>query len=261
MRIDLRALVALSALLATSASAQAPAEGRGLYGVYGAASPERLLFPSDADPSVIVGYRLSPRVDVQIGAERTSRSRTQILRSEVGVVSERERTEALVVGAGYTERHGPALVRGRLSLGYDDFSASAAMYRPDSVRVVSWDGPMDTYALTTDDFASTRGTFVHLGGSAAVAAPLQFGRVSVTPGVGVAASLSSRAAGAEEAQGAHWLPFLQLPVGVRLGGVTVTVQTTAGVALGPEGESRRFARRQAAPAGTFVLDGAFRVDF
>lgn len=262
MRFDLRALVVLTVLLATSASAQPiPEGGLGIHGVYGTASPERILFPANADPDVIVGFRLSPQVDVQIGAGRTTHERTTFLRDEVAVLDEWEQTKALAVGAGYTDRHGPALVRGRLSLGYDDFAASYAAYRPDSIRVFTRDGPTDAYALTTDDFVSIRGTFVHLGGSAAVAAPLRFGRVSVTPSVGASGSLSSRTGGTKEAQGARWMPFAQIPVGVRIGEVTVTTQMTAGVVFGQDEGATLFRRWTAADPGSFVLDGAFRVDF
>ena len=270
MRFRLAALAAL-ALLATSASAQtAGLEGRGGYVALGGVSPERLLFPDSADPAFVAGLRLSEHVDLQIGVAQSETRETFLSRRDVSAGTRTERTGAVVLGAGYADRAGPALLRARLSLGYDDYSYQFTTYRPDSVRVFSGrppseeTGPEYALALAPVETRTALGKFVHLAFSTSAGVPVRLGVVTVEPSVGVAGSISGKRSGSLEAPGLQALPFVRVPVSVRVGGVAVTAESTLGVAFNENDgyfEAGGFDRSTGRTDGVPVLDGALRVDF
>ena len=266
----LRAALALSALLIASTSGSTAdaqpvhLDGRGGYAAYGNSSPERLLFPDAADPDLTLGLRLSPRVDLQAGFQTRTDEATRIGQDEVAVRVGRARTVAAVLAAGYTAPLGAGVLQGRLSLGYDEYTASSATYRPDSTTVFTSDGPAPGYGLAPAGVQSGSGTFVHAGASASVAVPVGLGRVRLLPTAGLAATLSSRAAGTFDAQGARWMPFVGLPVTARVGTVALTYEVTAGLTKGT------YRRGLSVPIGapsrtssnwTAVAEGSLRLNF
>ncbi len=255
--------VLASALLAACADAQPSLDAPGGYAAYGASSPERLLFPTEADPDVVVGLRVSPRVDVHVGYARRTTESTALSRRDVSVRQRWERTGALVASAGYTGRVGPALVRGRLSVGYDDYSFRSTVYQPDSVQVFTGGSPFPGYALQVNETRHALGKFVHTGLSVSAGVPAERGRLRSTPSAGLAATLSSRTSGRLEAQGARWMPYARLPVTVAVKGIAVTLEATAGLAFGADDFSPETSARRstASKQGTPVVDGAVRVSF
>ena len=264
MHFDLRALVALSALLATSASAQhVYLPGPGGYAGYGNGSPERLLFPDAADPEVFVGLRLSPHVDLQAGYTSTSNRQTYLSRDEVRAFTTADRTNAAILSAGYADRLGRSLVRARLSLGYDDFAYSSATYRPDSTTLYTPDGPERGYGLGYQSGASGRGEYVHAGASVSAGLPVDVSRVRILPTVGLMGTLSSTVDGAAPAQGARWMPYAQLPISVRVKKVAVTYLLTGGVTKGTyrRGDLTFSPTPRASSNWAVVAEGTLRVDF
>ena len=257
------ALVALSALLAASASAQhAYVPGPGGYASYGNGSPERLLFPNDADPDLIVGLRLSRHVDLQAGYASTDNRSTFFAQDEVRAYTTLDRTKAAALSAGYVNRAGPSLVRARVSLGYDDYAFAWATYQPDSTTYYTQDGPQRGYALSRDSGQSGSGEYVHAGASVSAGLPVRISRVQILPTVGLAATLSSRTGGTVDAQDARWMPYAQVPVSVRLRKVALTYLVTGGITKGD------YDRRGDQLGGlgrtsnwTPRIEGSLRVDF
>jgi hypothetical protein len=258
--------VALCVLLAASASAQpAGLQDRGGYVAAGGSSPERRLLPESADPALVAGLRLSEHVDLQVGYDRRTSERAFFSREEVLAVRSSSETSALAIGAGYADRVGPSLLRARVGVVFDHYSASRRTYRPDSSLVgFPPDDVRMGYGLVSDRYENWAGEFVHVAISTSAGLPLRLGPVTVEPTVGVAGSLTRRQSGTLHAPEAQTMPFVRLPLTVRVGDVAVTAESTFGAVFGSSDWSsgtgafdRTYGRTDGAP----LLDGALRVDF
>ena len=217
MRLSLPALVGL---LAVSAAGAQPSPGAGPYGVFGNASPERLLFPSGTDPVLSVGWQLSRYADVHVGYRGREREvfgpPRRTLGPEVFEFVDRIRQRTGAASAGVAAPLGRARAEVRASLAYETYRRSReALLFPGT--------PSGSEA------EQASGRFVHAGASVLVAIPLGGERGGVAPGVGLAASRSAAVGGTLGAPRGRWMPFARLPVSVRVAGrATVTLEVTGG---------------------------------
>ena len=216
MRLLLPALVGL---LAVAAHAQ-PSPSAGPYGVFGNASPERLLFPRGTDPVLSAGWRLSRYVDVHAGyrgrgGERFGPSDAP-RRQEPAEFIERTRQRAGTAAVGVAVPVGPVRAEVRTSLAYEAYRLTR-----EDLLVFGEPSGMEIEQAT--------GRFVHAGASALVAVPIGSERGGVTPGVGLAVSRSADVGGTLGAPRGRWMPFVRVPVAVRVAGrATVTLEVTGG---------------------------------
>ncbi|WP_412068543.1 hypothetical protein [Rubrivirga sp. IMCC43871] len=259
-----RVFPVLLALLAVSASAQVgPLDGRGVYGAFGSVAPERLLFPEGSSPEITVGARLSPRVDVQLGLTVTETRASRFDRQSISVHEDLQRRGGAVASVGVADRWGESVVRGRVSLGYDDYSAQTTNFRPDSVEVWTRTGLEDALALLPSRSRTSLGKYVQAGASASIGWPVGRGRVRAVPGIGVAGSLAGRVSGERQAQGARLMPYAVVPVSARVAGVAVTATLTGGLA-GGERDQRRgvepFGASARASTWVPIVEGSLRLD-
>ena len=216
MRLLLPALVGL---LAVAAHAQ-PSPSAGPYGVVGNASPERLLFPNGTDPVVSAGWRLSRHLDVHVGyrgrgqeafgPDRATR------RQEPPEFIERQRQRAGAASVGVAVPLGLVRAEVRTSLAYETYRRTR--------EALSSPG-----APTGVEVEQATGRFLHAGASAVVSVPVGTDRSGAEPGIGVAVSRSAAVGGTLDAPRGRWMPFVRVPVAVRVAGrATVTLEVTGG---------------------------------
>ena len=243
MRLLLPALVGL---LAVSAHAQ-PSPSAGPYGVVGNASPERLLFPSGTDPVVSAGWRLSRHLDVHVGYRGHGREQVgpsgAIRRREPAEFVERTRQRAGTASVGVAVPVGPVRAEVRTSLAYE-------VYRRTREGLLAFAEPSGV------EVEQATGRFVHAGVSALVAVPIGTERSGVAPGVGLAVSRSADVGGTLGAPRGRWMPFVRVPVAVRVADrATVTLEVTGGAV-----RYRPLADRPVSRWGQ-AFEGAVRVSF
>ena len=253
--------LAPSALLLTAAVAAQPAglEDAGGYVALGGAASERLVLPDHANPTVVAGIRLSRHVDVQLGYGSRFTERADFSREEVLGSRTQTETSALVAGAGVADRLGWAVLRGRLSVGLNDYWSGRSTYRPDSTSSGRPGDVRAGYGLAFQDIEAATGAFVHVALTTSAGLPVRLGVITAEPTVGVAGSVSRRRSGDVHAPGAQGMPYVRLPLTLRVGGVAVTAESTLGVVFGSSDWSPVQAAGRA--DGRPVLDGALRVDF
>lgn len=213
-----RLLAVLAGLLSFGVHAQ-PSPGTGPYGVLGNASPERLLFPRGTDPVLSPGWRLSRHVDAHVGyRSREARAYGPDPRVEgpdAPQFVDRVRQRSGTASVGVTAPLGRVRAEVRTSLAYEAYRRTREFF------------PLS--AEPTGVGAET-GRFVHAGVSALLAVPVGTERGGVAPGVGIAVSRSADVGGTLDAQRARWMPFVRVPVAVRVAGrVTVALEVTGGV--------------------------------
>ncbi len=240
----MRVCLALAALTLAAAVQAQPADGAGFYAVLGSASPERLLFRDASDPFLTVGYRLSSRADVQLGArfgtdDLTVGQGTRGLYDpratpqpgDVFQTDRRERTVAVAGAVGTRVPAGRAEVRSRLSVGYDVLDRTVETLRyPAAFERESFDS-----GAVEAEVARGRATFAHAGASAVVAVPLRGESGRVAPGVGLAVASSRRLAGTLSAPRSAAMAFVSLPTTVDVKGARVTLDATMGMGRSLDG--------------------------
>ena len=216
MRLPLAALVGL---LAVAAHAQ-PSPNVGPYGVFGNASPERLLFPAGTDPSFSAGWRLSRHLDVHVGYRGRGREALgpdrATRRQEPAEFIERTRQRAGTASVGVAVPLGRVRTEVRTSLAYEAYRRTR-----ESLLFLGEPAGVEVEQAT--------GRFVHAGVSALVAVPIGTERGGVTPGVGLAVSRSADVGGTLDAQRGRWMPFVRVPIAVRVADrATVSLEVTGG---------------------------------
>lgn len=254
-------VVALVALCTASVQAQPlHADGRGVYLAVGNAAPERVSLPHGADPSVVLGLRISDRLDVHAGFRTEFIDWSSFLRDEVGVVEGFRKSDAGALSLGYTVPAGVAVVVLRGSAVYQRREQQRVTYGPDSTDV--WPLRSETrervYTLVPVDVERIDGRFLHTGASLTVSLPLRpSASVQVAPGLGLSRTASDRLSGDAATPPGRWMSYLQVPVSVRLRNrMRVTLQAQVGVS-----RDRAGLEPQAFPEAAFFVDQTVRVNF
>lgn len=226
-------LVVLASLLVLAPAVAQPAPpDRGVYGVFGNASPERTLFPIGTDPVVSVGARLSRHVDVHVGFRGRTVQSPPFARerdADGNVVLfpsiDRTRSRTGTVGVGVTAPVGAARAEVRASAAFQDlrFTSEPTVFQEPSR------GEVETGSSQ----------LAHAGVSASVALPVGAGRAGAVPGVGLAVAGSSVVGGPAEARRDYGMAFARLPISVLLAGrSTVTLDLMGGARRALSGVTR-----------------------